>query len=465
MYNDTIAAISTPLGEGGIGIVRLSGPRAREILTRIFVPGRRRTAVTPQPAAAGAWPPRQMRYGHVVDPESGEVIDEALAVFLPAPYTYTREDMAEIDGHGGIVPLQRILALCLRQGARLAQPGEFTARAFLNGRISLDQAEAVLDVVQARTETALRLALQQLGGRLAAQVRGIRGLLLEVLAYLTATIDFPEDEIPQEDVLPRMQEAQGRIKQLLATADQGIIYRQGIRTAIVGRPNVGKSSLLNALLRQSRAIVTPIPGTTRDTIEETMHLRGLPIVLIDTAGITATDNLVERLGVERSRQAVQAADLALFVLDGSRPLSHYDRQIAALLTDKTAIMVINKADLPQRLNATQAAGLLPDAPVVHISALTGAGLEQLEDTIEATVLGGRVVATDALLVTNPRHQDALRRAAEHLAAAIEALQQNLYADCIAIDLTAAANALGEITGETVGQDLLEAIFSRFCIGK
>ncbi len=458
MYDDTIAAISTPLGPGGIGLVRLSGPHAARILKALFVP-----ATGP---ASGGTSTRRLRYGHVVDPATGQPVDEVLTAYLSGPHTYTREDMAEIDGHGGVVSLQRILELCLAQGARLAGPGEFTARAFLNGRISLDQAEAVLDVVQARTEAGLTMALRQLDGELASQVRAARGLALEVLAYLTATIDFADEEIAPEETLPRVRQALDKVEWLLAGADQGILYRQGVRAAIVGRPNVGKSSLLNALLRQSRAIVTPIPGTTRDTIEETLNLRGLPVILVDTAGIGATDDLVERLGVERSHQALAAADLALFVMDGSQPLTPYDVEIAASLADlagKAVVMVMNKADLPQ-LSAAPA-DLLPGAAAVSISALTGQGLEALEDTVVRTVLGGAAGAGESALVATPRHRDALRRAADHLAAAADGLEGARFADCVAIDLTAAANALGEITGETASEDLLQAIFSRYCIGK
>lgn len=458
MYDDTIVAISTPLGQGGIGLVRLTGPRSGPILKALFVPVR---------GATRAADPRRLRYGHIVDPTSGEPVDEVLAAYLPAPHTYTREDMAEINGHGGAVPLQRILGLCLAQGARLAGPGEFTARAFLNGRLSLDQAEAVLDVVQARTEAGLHLALQQLDGQLASQVRATRRLALDVLAYLTATIDFPEEDIPPEETLPRVQEALRQVHGLLAGSDHGILYRQGVRAAIVGRPNVGKSSLLNALLRQSRAIVSPIPGTTRDTIEETLNLRGLPVVLVDTAGIGPTGDPVERLGVARSHQALDVADMALFVMDGSQPLTPHDREIAASLAGKTVVMVMNKSDLPQRCGAPS--DLLPGAAVVPLSALTGQGLDRLEATIAETVLGagadGGAGASDAGLVTTPRHQDALRRAAEHLSAAVDGLACDRFADCVTIDLTAAANALGEITGETASEDLLQAIFGRFCIGK
>ena len=454
MYSldDTIAAISTPLGEGGIGIVRLSGEEALPILRRLFR-GVRGDDVMES---------RRLYYGHIVDPASGEVVDEVLVSYMRAPYTYTRQDVVEINAHGGIVPLRRILELTLRHGARLASPGEFTVRAFLNGRIDLAQAEAVLDIVQAKTEAGLRVAVDQLGGRLSQEVQALRARLVDVLAYLEASIDFPEDEIPPQDIAPALEQARSQIERLLARADRGMIYRQGVRAAIVGRPNVGKSTLLNALLRTERAIVTPIPGTTRDTLEETMNLRGIPLVLVDTAGIAATEDLIERLGVERSREALRRADLALLVVDGSEPLTEADREIAGLVGQRPAILVINKNDLPQVVTELD---LLPDAPRVRISALTGEGLETLEEAMVEAVFSGRVMVSDEPLVSNPRHKALLQRALEHVASAQEAHGQELPADFIAIDLTAAVNALGEITGETVSEDLLESIFSHFCVGK
>jgi len=458
MYSldDTIAAISTPVGEGGIGIVRLSGPDALAILQNIFLRGRKRSAIR-------KLQPYHLTYGHVVDPETDQTLDEVLVAYMPAPWTYTRQDVVEINCHGGIVPLRRVLELCLRYGARLASPGEFTLRAFLNGRIDLAQAEAVLDIVRAKTAASLRVAVGQLDGRLSHEVHQVRAQMVDVLSWLEASVDFAEDEIPPRDVAPDLEKVQGRLERLLSTADQGIVYRQGVRTAIIGRPNVGKSSLLNALLRTSRAIVTPIPGTTRDTLEETLNLQGVPLVLVDTAGITAdAEDVIERLGIERSRAALAQADLALMVVDGSEPLTSADHDIAALLENKPGLLVINKCDLPVVIDVD---GFLPNLPRVRISALTGEGLDTLESAIVETVFSGQVLASDALLVSNPRHKDILQRAHDHVLAARQTHAQGLPADFVAIDLTAAVNALGEITGETLHEDLLETIFSNFCIGK
>ncbi len=458
MYSldDTIAAISTPIGEGGIGIVRMSGPQALYILQKIFVRGKGQ-----QPHVSELQSYR-LHYGHIIDPESGEMVDEVLVAYMRAPHTYTRQDVVEINCHGGIVPLRRVLELALRGGARMAEPGEMTLRAFLNGRIDLAQAEAVLDVVRAKTEAGLRVAVDQLEGRLSAKIQAVRRVLVDILAYLEATIDFAEDEIPFQDIIPDLKEARERLEELLAGADQGLIYRQGVRTAIVGRPNVGKSSLLNALLRTSRAIVTPIPGTTRDTLEETINLRGIPLVLVDTAGIAATEDMIEQLGIERSRRALAQADLALAVIDGAEALEEADHEIATAIGGKTAILVINKIDLPR---VADVSAFLPQAPRVEISALTGEGLEDLEEAIVKRVFAGEVWVSDAPLVSNPRHKNVLHRALEHVRAAERSHQEAMPADFVTIDLTAAVNALGEITGETATEDLLETIFANFCIGK
>jgi tRNA modification GTPase len=445
MYQDTIAAISTPIGEGGIGIVRLSGQGACSIAARLF--NKRLSA-------------RRLVYGHIIDPELSEVVDEVLVTYMAAPHTYTREDIVEINCHGGIVPLERILGLTLKLGARLAEPGEFTLRAFLNGRIDLAQAESVLDIVRARTQTSLRLAVEGLRGRLSEQIRSIRNELLSVLAYLAARIDFPEDEIEEQDALGPIKKAHLELDELIAGADAGIVYRQGMRTAIVGRPNVGKSSLLNRLLREDRAIVTPIPGTTRDTLEETVNLKGVPFVLTDTAGIARSEDVIETLGMERSRKAIERSSLVLLVTDVSESLNAADYEIIELLDGRAVLVAGNKCDLPTQADLRS----LP-WPVVRTSALTGEGMNQLEEKMVDIALGGKVVSPDAFLVTNIRHKEALERSKGHLSQAQESLEAKIPDDFVTIDLTAALNALGEITGETVTEEILDMIFSRFCIGK
>ena len=445
MYQDTIVAISTPIGEGGIGIVRLSGKDALTIAQRLF---------SKQLAN------RRLVYGHIVDPDSGEIVDEVLVAYMKAPHTYTREDIVEIDCHGGPLPLQRILGLALRCGARLANPGEFTLRAFLNGRIDLAQAESVLDIVRARTEASLRLGIQGLEGRLSTPIRAIRDRLMSVLAYLTARIDFPEDEVEPQDVVPPLKDALQSLRELIATADTGMVYRFGVRTAIVGRPNVGKSSLLNRLLREDRSIVTPLPGTTRDTVEEVANISGVPFILVDTAGIIRSKDLVESLGVERSQRAMEQADLVLAVIDVSQPMTGADNDILELVGGKAALIVANKCDLPYQ---AEFEGLGREA--VLTSALTGEGITELEERMVSTVLGGKMAVSDAPMVNNPRHKDAMERASRNLDHALQAIGAGMPDDFITIDLTAALTALGEITGETVHEDLLDTIFSNFCIGK
>jgi len=445
MYQDTIAAISTPLGEGGIGIVRLSGPDAVAIAGKVFT---RRLSN------------RRLVYGHIIEPETGEVVDEVLVAYMEAPHTYTREDIVEINCHGGPLPLQRILGLVLRYGARMANPGEFTLRAFLNGRIDLAQAESVLDVVRAKTAASLRVAVNGLGGKLSHSLKQVRSGLMEVLAYFTARIDFPEDEVEEQEIIPTLEKARQMLKELISSAEAGVVYRQGVRTAIVGRTNVGKSSLLNCLLRQSRAIVTPIPGTTRDTLEEVVNLKGVPFVLVDTAGIVQSKDLVEALGVERSRKAIEQADFILLVIDASEPLKDADREIIHLVSGKEALVVANKSDLPRQAELDG----LP-WPQISTSALTGDGIGELEQKMVDTVLGGKVFTSDALLVSNPRHKACLERAQSHLEQALSSIEAHMPDDFVTIDLTAALNALGEITGETVTEELLETIFSNFCVGK
>ena len=471
MQNDTIAAIATPVGVGGIGVIRVSGADAFSlVLPLVRRPGGR----TDLP------PSHTLIYGHIIDPQSKELLDEVLVVFMRAPHTYTREDVVEIQGHGGPLVLRRMLRAVLAQGARMANPGEFTLRAFLNGRLDLAQAEAVMDLIGAETEAGQRLALQQLRGRLSDKVQQARSSVLGVLARIEASIDFPEEDVPTprlEELRPLIATAQRQVAALLAGSEQGRLYRQGLRTAIIGRPNVGKSSLLNALLRSERAIVTPIAGTTRDTVEEAANLRGIPLHLIDTAGITPTDDPVERIGVQRSRDAAASADVVLLVFDGSEPWTEQDERVSTELQAlgfglpeqesstrrRPVVVVLNKADRPLQMDKTALQTLWPRALCIATSTLTGEGLPELEDAIADLVLAGKVVQSESVLVTNTRHQEALRRSAEHLQASILSLEQPL--DFVSIDLRAAYNVLGEVTGETASEDLLDKIFSEFCIGK
>ena len=479
---DTIAAIATPPGVGGIGVIRVSGPSAFSLVMPLFRQGPHGHTGLPMS--------HMLTYGHIIDPaHAEEVVDEVLVAFMNAPRTYTREPVVEIQGHGGPLVLQRILRLVLLQGARMANPGEFTLRAFLNGRLDLAQAEAVMDLIGAQTEAGQRLAMHQLRGRISEQIEAARTAILGVVARIEASIDFPEEDVPiprPGDLHPLIAVAAQQVDTLLAGSEQGKLYRQGLRTAIIGRPNVGKSSLLNALLRTERAIVTAIAGTTRDTVEEVANLRGIPLHLIDTAGITPTEDPIEQIGVQRSRAAAESADVVLLVFDGSEPLMEQDSQVSAELLamgfgvgarthtnahgddsgiHRPVIVVVNKADCTQYLDVAHVQRLWPASPVVTTSTLTGSGLSQLEEAIAELALAGKHLHTESVLVTSTRHQEALRRAAEHLRAAATTLDQHLPLDFVSIDLRAAYDSLGEITGETASDDLLERIFHEFCIGK
>jgi tRNA modification GTPase len=461
---DTIVAIATPPGEGGVGIVRLSGPRALEVGRALVRPARRTT-----------WPSHRLIYGHVVDEASGRRVDEVLAVYMAAPHTYTAEDVFEIHCHGGPSPLRAVVELALRHGARPAARGEFTLRAFLNGRLDLSQAEAVLDVVRARTPTALHVAVEHLSGGLSRRLRPVVDELMGVLAFLEASIDFVEEGIPEaagETLLARLGQAEEGLQALLATARHGIILREGLRAVLAGAPNVGKSSLLNRLLRADRAIVTPVAGTTRDTVEEPANIRDVPVYLVDTAGLTETDDPVEQLGVQRSRSAIAVADLLLLVADASRPLDERDREAfstaRALAPATPALLVLNKADLPRVLDPADARALLADpvpAATVTLSAATGEGLDALEEAIAAVALGGATLTPDTALIDNARHRRALEEALDALRATCVGLGGGAPLDLVCSDLRAAVTALGAITGQDVTDDLLSRIFGQFCIGK
>jgi tRNA modification GTPase len=450
-FDDTIAAIATPLGEGGLAVLRISGAEALAIADKVF-------AGKDKPSTA---PSHTILFGKIV--RDGRLIDEVLLAVLRAPRTFTREDTVEISCHGGILPAKLVLDAILEKGARLAEPGEFTRRAFLNGRIDLTQAEAVADLIHSRTELALAAANEQLAGQLSRRINKLRDDLLHILAHVEAHIDFPDEDISpdtRDQLLKRLEEGLAFIGQLLQTADEGQILRRGIRAAIVGRPNSGKSSLLNQLLGRDRAIVSPIPGTTRDTIEETANVRGLPVVFIDTAGLREARDEIEIEGIRRSRQSLAQAELILHVLDANEPLTPEDENYFGEFAGKKRLLVRNKIDLPTRCE-------LPSgpAPVVDVSCVSGQGVESLKDAIKAMVWSGEINAEMLQVMINSRHQDALNRARCGALRTLEALRNNATLELVALDLRIAVAAVGEIVGKTTTEDLLDSIFAQFCIGK
>lgn len=458
---DTIAAIATPPGEGGIGIIRMSGRDAVDILKKIFK-SKRGIKVEDMEA-------RKSYYGHIVKPgQGGGVVDEVLVIIMKAPYSYTKEDVVEISCHGGMVSVKEILSLILDNGARLAQPGEFTKRAFLNGRIDLAQAEAVMDIINAKTEIAHRASMKQLEGGLSRKINVIRDELLGLAAHIEALVDYPEDEIDSlevDEVRRRMEKVINEIDGLIETSESGRIVREGLTTAIIGKPNVGKSSLLNAMVKENRAIVTEIPGTTRDVIEEYVNIKGILLRLVDTAGIRETEDLVEKLGVERSRKAVEDADLIIMMFDAAQQINDEDREIIRIIKDKKVIVLINKSDLPPKINEKEIEEIFPQAPIIRISVKEGKGLDELEETIAKMVYGGRVRPENQILVTNVRHIDALKRSIKSLRAGVDAINMGMPIDLISIDIRNALEQLGEITGDSVDDDIIDRIFSTFCVGK
>lgn len=455
---DTIVAISTPVGQGGIGIVRLSGPESLSIADRIFRPAKK-TGVTEAKAFS-------IVYGHVVDHESGAEIDEALVSVMRAPNSYTREDIVEINCHGGMVAVRRILGLVLEQGAKLADPGEFTKRAFLNGRISLTQAEAVMDLISAKTEESMRIAVDQLRGGLSEKLGGLRNSLIEICAHAEAYIDFPEEEIKSktlEEMVGRLGTVRDECEGLSRTFEEGRFFREGLSVAIIGRPNVGKSSLLNALLKRERAIVTAIPGTTRDTIEEYLNIHGLPVRIVDTAGIRSSSEAVEKEGIRRSIEALERADFVIAMLDGSEAMKDGDRDILEKIKEKNAVVVINKSDLPGMMNLDE--GMLQEKKYISISARDGEGLEELKSLVFQSILTDWKEGCEGIIVTNIRHKLALDRASASLARAIDITKTDQPLEILAIELRDALDRIGEITGEVTTEELLNKIFSDFCIGK
>ncbi len=459
--NDTIAAIASPLGTAGIGVIRISGSEARSVASHIF-----RTAK----GKVDEFITHTAHYGLLVDPDTEEHIDEVVLTVFWAPKSYTGEDVVEISCHGGLAVLKRALNAVLRSGARLAEPGEFTRRAFVNGRIDLAQAEAVNDLIRARTDDARRAALRQLEGRLSEIVRSAADRLLGVIAAIEAAIDFPDDvdEPNDEWIREEITAVKSSITGLLESFDKGRAYREGLRVVIAGRVNVGKSSLLNALLRHARAIVTPIPGTTRDVIEENIEIHGLPVVAIDTAGIRTTEDPVEKIGVELTQAALESADLILAVLDASEEIKQADIELLEQIKDRPGIIVLNKIDLvPEeslglRSSFVQELGL--SLPLVRMCASSGQGIEELENTITELV-ASQGIGSESAVVTNARHRQLLLSALNDLQQALDTLESNEPIDLLSVDLSAARNALGMITGETASEDLIDRIFSEFCIGK
>ena len=458
--SDTIAAIATPHGEGGIGIVRVSGSLAVSIACKIFK--------SPQHASPTDFPSHTLNYGHVIDPIKGNIVDEVMLSIMRAPKSYTAEDVVEFNCHGGSVPLTTVLDLTLQAGARLAEPGEFTRRAFLNGRIDLAQAEAVADLIRSKTDLARQIAVDGLTGRISSEVNFLNEKLADLLAEVEASIDFPEEELDFLDLDAMRQTVtaiQQGLEQLIATASDGKIVRDGINIAILGKPNVGKSSLLNRLLKSSRAIVTEIPGTTRDTIEETLNLRGIPVNLTDTAGIRRTEDIVEQQGVERSKSYLDCAALILMVFDASESLTDLDIELLEEASSRSTILVLNKMDLPIATTPKDLRLYAPEKTVVQTSMLHGAGIEELKSAVLQHVIGGDFVLGDPPIITNVRHDDALRRAQASLSHAIESLDAKMPPEFIAVDLRSSLDAIGEIVGKTTTEDILDRIFSQFCIGK
>jgi len=470
--DDTIAAIATPLGEGGLAVIRISGQGALAVADKVFVPVGRNS----RPASGAA--SHTIHYGKVV--RAGQQVDEVLCAVMRAPRTYTREDIVEITCHGGILSTKTVLDTVLEAGARLAEPGEFTQRAFLNGRLDLTQAEAVADLIHSRTELALKAANEQLAGKLSQRINQLRDDLMSILAHIEAHIDFPDEDIApdtRQQLEGRLERGIGFMDELLATANEGQILRRGIRATIVGRPNAGKSSLLNQLLGHDRAIVSPIAGTTRDTIEETANIRGIPVVFIDTAGLREAQNEIETEGIRRSRESLARAELILHVLDASEPMTAEDEQLLREFADKKRILVRNKIDLPAKLEArplprsdgdslpAQQLGEGQPTLIVEISCTTGHGIETLKDSIKSLVWSGQINADMGQVTINSRHQDALRRARESTQLTLDSLRANASLEFVALDLHIAARAVGEIVGKTTTEDLLDSIFSQFCLGK
>ncbi|WP_099158973.1 tRNA uridine-5-carboxymethylaminomethyl(34) synthesis GTPase MnmE [Virgibacillus ndiopensis] len=458
METDTITAISTPIGEGAIAIVRLSGPEAIKIANDLFR-GKDLESVDSH----------TIHYGKIIEPETNEVAEEVMVSIMRAPKTFTREDVVEINCHGGMVAVNRVLEILLSKGARLAEPGEFTKRAFLNGRIDLSQAEAVMDLIRAKTDKAMSVALKQMDGRLSSLISRLRQELLETVAHVEVNIDYPEyddvEEMSHEMMRKKTKEVHDEIEQLLEVAKQGKILREGLATAIIGRPNVGKSSLMNTLVQENKAIVTEVAGTTRDIIEEYVNVRGVPLKLVDTAGIRDTEDIVEKIGVERSRKVLTESDLILFVLNNNEALSDEDIKLFKAVHGLEYIVIINKTDLPNKLNLEKVRELAEGNPVISTALINEAGVDELEAAIAQTFFAGDIDTGDLTYVSNVRHIQLLKQAKKALEDAMASLEMSMPLDIVQIDVTRTWEFLGEIIGDTASDSLIDQLFSQFCLGK
>lgn len=456
---DTITSISTPMGEGAIGIVRLSGPQAVEIADKLYKGKHLLNDV----------PSHTINYGHIIDPESKEVVEEVMVSVLRAPKTFTREDIIEINCHGGILTINRVLELTMTYGARMAEPGEFTKRAFLNGRIDLSQAEAVMDFIRSKTDRASKVAMNQIEGRLSDLIKKQRQSILEILAQVEVNIDYPEyddvEDATTEFLLEQSKEIKQGINHLLDTGAQGKIMREGLSTVIVGKPNVGKSSMLNNLIQDNKAIVTEVAGTTRDVLEEYVNVRGVPLRLVDTAGIRETEDIVEKIGVERSRKALSQADLILFVLNNNEALTQEDYTLYEVVKNEDVIVIVNKMDLEQNIDINEVKDMIGDTPLIQTSMLKQEGIDELEIQIRDLFFGGEVQNQDMTYVSNSRHISLLKQARQTIQDAIDAAESGVPMDMVQIDLTRTWEILGEIIGETASDELIDQLFSQFCLGK
>ncbi|GAE89244.1 tRNA uridine-5-carboxymethylaminomethyl(34) synthesis GTPase MnmE [Acetivibrio straminisolvens] len=459
MYKeDTIAAISTPHGTGGVGIIRISGDKAFEIAEKIFKGNRDFKLIRSH----------TINYGKIVNPENGAVLDEVLLSKMEKPKTFTREDVVEINCHGGMVVLKNILELCIKQGARLAEPGEFTKRAFLNGRIDLSQAEAVIDLINSKTNESSKAAINQLEGKLSQKIKDARRKLIELLAHIEVTVDYPEhdiEEITGQMIYKEIGEIKQKLCDIIKGFEKGRIIREGIDAVIIGKPNVGKSSLLNELSGKSKAIVTDIPGTTRDIIEEYININGIPLRIIDTAGIRETEDVVEKIGVERTHKAINDADLIIMMIDAKRGMDEEDNKILTMLGDKKLIILINKTDIVDEDQICKIESLLAGKKYIKTSMKEGTGINELESTITELFVQGEVNINEEVLLTNIRHKNLIDMAVSSIEKAMDAIENFMTLDLVSIDITDAADYLGQITGESVSEDVMHEIFSRFCLGK